>query len=124
VNPHEAEQRYTRFKTSGRVFRYPNPIQKPLAANRCLLAVQRPSVRPESGPDAGDIREVRQLREWILILRDRVVAKDDPAGPELRCSVEIPKRGCSASAAVPGQIFTVNGTLRPQIDIMPGERQF
>jgi len=73
------------------VFRYPNPIQKPLAANRCLLAVQRPSVRPESGPDAGDIREVRQLREWILILRDRVVAKDDPAGPELRRSVEIPK---------------------------------
>jgi FtsP/CotA-like multicopper oxidase with cupredoxin domain len=38
------------------------------------------------------VPEVRQLRERILILRDRVVAKDDPAGPELRRAVAIPEQ--------------------------------
>jgi suppressor of ftsI len=70
------------------------------------------------------VPEVRQLRERILILRDRVVGKDDPTGPELRRAAGIPERDCSATAAVPERIFTVNGMLRPQIDISPGERQF
>src|ERR1700678_2201374 len=47
------------------------------------------------------IPEVRQLRERILILRDRVVGKDDPTGPELRRAAGIPERDCSATAAVP-----------------------
>ena len=70
------------------------------------------------------IPEVRQLRERILILRDRVVDKDDPAGSEIRRRVGIPEKGCSTSTAVPGRVFTVNGVLRPAIDIAPGERQF
>jgi FtsP/CotA-like multicopper oxidase with cupredoxin domain len=69
------------------------------------------------------VPEVRRLRERILILRDRVVDKDSPASADLRRRVDIPEKGC-ASAAVPERIFTVNGALRPQIDIAPGERQF
>jgi FtsP/CotA-like multicopper oxidase with cupredoxin domain len=70
------------------------------------------------------VPEVRKIRERILILRDRVVHKDDPAGADLRRSVGIPETGCSTSTEVPERIFTVNGVLRPAIDIAPGERQF
>jgi len=70
------------------------------------------------------VPEVRKLRERILILRDEVVDKGDPAGPDLRRSVGVPERGCYASAEVPERIFTINGVLRPEIDIAPGERQF
>jgi suppressor of ftsI len=70
------------------------------------------------------VPEVRKLRERILILRDRVVHKDDPAGADLRRSVEVPEKGCSTSTEAPERIFTMNGVLRPAIDIAPGERQF
>jgi suppressor of ftsI len=73
------------------------------------------------------VPEVRNLRERILILRDRVVHKDDPAGSGLRRRVGIPEKGCSISSEsseVPERVFTVNGVLRPAIDIAPGERQF
>ena len=71
------------------------------------------------------VPEVRKLRERILILRDRVVVdKDDPTGSDLLRSVGVPKKGCSTSTEVPERIFTVNGALRPEIDIAPGERQF
>jgi suppressor of ftsI len=70
------------------------------------------------------VPEVQHIRERILVLRDRVLEDDDPAGPELRRSVEIPAKGCRASTDLPKRIFTVNGALRPQIAIAPGERQF
>ncbi|HSY36582.1 MAG TPA: multicopper oxidase domain-containing protein [Acidobacteriaceae bacterium] len=70
------------------------------------------------------VPEVRKLRERILILRDKVVEKSDPAGPDLRRSVAVSEQGCSTSAGVPERIFTTNGVLRPAIDIAPGERQF
>ena len=68
--------------------------------------------------------EVQHLRERILVLRDRVLEENDPANPELTRVVEIPARGCWASSELPKRIFTVNGALRPQIGIAPGERQF
>jgi FtsP/CotA-like multicopper oxidase with cupredoxin domain len=70
------------------------------------------------------VPEVRKLRERILVLRDRVVAKDDPASAELRRKVEMPAADCASTHAVPERIFTVNGATRPQIPIAPGERQF
>jgi suppressor of ftsI len=70
------------------------------------------------------VPEVRHMRERILVLRDRVLEDNDPASPELRRSVEIPAKGCGASTDLPKRIFTVNGALRPQIAIAPGERQF
>ena len=70
------------------------------------------------------VPKVRKLRERIMVLRDEVVNKDDPVGADLRRRVGIPENGCSTSTAVPERIFTVNGVLRPAIDIAPGERQF
>ena len=70
------------------------------------------------------VPEVRKLRERILILRDKVVEKRDPAASDLRRRVAVSERGCSTSAAVPERLFTINGVLRPTIDIAPGERQF
>jgi suppressor of ftsI len=68
--------------------------------------------------------EVQHLRERVLVLRDRVLDDNDPASPELRHRVEIPAKGCWASSDLPKRIFTINGALRPQIAIAPGERQF
>jgi suppressor of ftsI len=70
------------------------------------------------------VPEVQHLRERILVLRDRVLEDNDPENAELRRSVEIPAKGCWPSTDLPKRIFTVNGALRPQIAIAPGERQF
>jgi FtsP/CotA-like multicopper oxidase with cupredoxin domain len=70
------------------------------------------------------VPEVQHLRERILVLRDRVLEDNEPASAELRRSVEIPAKGCGASTDLPKRILTVNGALRPQIAIAPGERQF
>jgi suppressor of ftsI len=70
------------------------------------------------------VPEVRHMRERILVLRDRLVEENDPAGPELRRTVGIPPTGCGKSTDPPEHLFTVNGTLRPRIAIAPGERQF
>jgi suppressor of ftsI len=70
------------------------------------------------------VPDVQHMRERILVLRDRLIEANDPAGPELRRTVEIPATGCGTSTDVPEHIFTVNGALRPRIAIAPGERQF
>jgi suppressor of ftsI len=72
----------------------------------------------------GYVPEVRHMRERILVLRDRLVEQHDPAGPALRERVEIPAKGCGTSTDLPEHIFTVNGIVRAQIAIAPGERQF
>jgi FtsP/CotA-like multicopper oxidase with cupredoxin domain len=64
------------------------------------------------------------MRERILVLRDRVVAKDDPTSAEFRTQVEASTKSCSTSTDVPERIFTLNGAVRPQIAISTGERQF
>jgi suppressor of ftsI len=69
------------------------------------------------------VPEVQHMRERILVLRERLV-ENDPTGSELRRRVEIPAMGCGTSTDVPTRIFTVNGAVRPQIAIAPGERQF
>src|SRR5277367_5065470 len=68
--------------------------------------------------------EVRYMRERILVLRDRVIEENDPAASALRHRVQMPATGCSTSTEEPERIFTVNGVVRPQIAIAPGERQF
>ncbi len=66
------------------------------------------------------VPEVQRMRERILVLRDRLVEENDPAGPELRRTVEIPATGCGTSTEAPEHLFTVNGTLRPQDSHRPG----
>jgi suppressor of ftsI len=70
------------------------------------------------------VPEVRHIREQILVLRDQVAEGNDPAASELRRRVEIPATRCGASTEQPERVFTVNGTVRPQIAIAPGEHQF
>ena len=70
------------------------------------------------------VPELTHMRERILVLRDQVIDKDDSASLDLVRRVEVSPKVCSASTAVPKRIFTVNGSVRPQIPIAPGERQF
>ena len=69
------------------------------------------------------VPEVERLRERVILVRGRSIEHDPNAG-ELRKYVEIPSKGCGGEAEAPEEIFTVNGALRPQIEIAPGERQF
>ena len=67
--------------------------------------------------------EVKRLRERVMVVRGRSIAHD-PNADELRKYVEIPLKKCGGEAEAPEEIFTVNGALRPQIEISPNERQF
>lgn len=68
--------------------------------------------------------EVKGLRERILVLRDVVIAKEDPASLELRRKVEIPAARCGSPVGQAERAFTVNGAVRPEIAIAAGEKQF
>jgi suppressor of ftsI len=70
--------------------------------------------------------ELRGLRERVLILRDHDVEhlNDDARNQFLR-RVDLPTGACGTSTDhTPERIFTLNGEIRPQIPIAPGERQF
>jgi suppressor of ftsI len=67
--------------------------------------------------------EVRQLREQVMVVRGRSI-EHDPNAAELRHDVEIPSKGCGGEAEAVEEIFTVNGVIRPRIEIGPKERQF
>ena len=67
--------------------------------------------------------EIRGLRERILVLRGRSIEHDTNAA-ELRGHVEIPSEACGSAPGPASEIFTVNGVVRPQIEIAPNERQF
>jgi suppressor of ftsI len=69
------------------------------------------------------VPEVRGMRERILVLRGLSI-DHNPEAASLTQRVEIPAERCGESHGKPEQIFTVNGAVRPQIDIAPGERQF
>jgi suppressor of ftsI len=69
--------------------------------------------------------EVQGLRERILVLRDAVIAKNDPTSSRIMQRLEIRAAQCQASPAEPPErAFTVNGAVRPEIAIASGERQF
>ena len=69
------------------------------------------------------VPEVRRLRERVLVVRGRSI-EHDPNAAELKQHVEIPAKGCGGEAEAVEEIFTVNGALRPPIEIAPNERQF
>src|ERR1700693_5977576 len=69
------------------------------------------------------VPEVQGLRERVMVVRGRSI-EHDPKAEELKKYVEIPPAGCGGEAEAPEEIFTVNGALRPQIQIAPKERQF
>lgn len=68
--------------------------------------------------------EVRNMRERILVLRDLVLPSDAASRKTVMESVAMQTTQCGTAPEDPERAFTVNGSLRPQIDIAPGERQF
>ena len=69
------------------------------------------------------VPELRRLRERILVLRGPSI-EHDPNAAALRQRVGASPTTCGAEPEVAERIFTINGAVRPQIDIAPGERQF
>src|SRR5713226_5343094 len=67
--------------------------------------------------------QVGRLRERVLLLRGRSI-EHDPNATQLKQRVEIPSKGCGGEAEAVEEIFTVNGAVRPRIEIAPNERQF
>jgi suppressor of ftsI len=70
------------------------------------------------------VPEVRNMRERILVLRDLVLPNDGADRESIITKVAMQKTRCGSAPEKPERAFTVNGTLRPKIDITPGERQF
>jgi suppressor of ftsI len=70
------------------------------------------------------VPELQHMRERIFVLRDQVIGKDDPASLKSMKRVELSAKTCGSSTETPERIFTVNGVLRPQVAITPGEHQF
>ena len=70
------------------------------------------------------VPEVLNMRERILVLRDLVLPKDAADRKSVMDSVAMQTTQCGSEPEDPERAFTVNGTLRPKIDIAPGERQF
>lgn len=66
--------------------------------------------------------EVVGLPERILVVRGRSVG-DDSQSAALKERVHLSSDVCGAEPETPNEIMTVNGSVRPQIEIAPGERQ-
>jgi FtsP/CotA-like multicopper oxidase with cupredoxin domain len=70
------------------------------------------------------VPQVLHMRERILVLRDLVLPSDTAERKSVMESVAMQTTQCGTAPEDPERAFTVNGSLRPQIDIAPGERQF
>src|SRR5438105_1181200 len=67
--------------------------------------------------------ELNGLPERVLVIRGRSILKD-PHSADLKERVALSSSDCGGEAEAPEEIFTVNGAVRPQVEIAPGERQF
>jgi FtsP/CotA-like multicopper oxidase with cupredoxin domain len=63
------------------------------------------------------------LPERVLVVRGRSVG-NDPKSTDLKERVELSSYVCGGEPETPHEIMTVNASVRPQIEIAPGERQF
>jgi suppressor of ftsI len=70
------------------------------------------------------VPEVRSMKERILILRDAELHPKDSLSLRLKDRVQVSPSKCGSENQDPERIFTVNGAVRPQISIAPGEKQF
>src|SRR6266404_4784209 len=70
--------------------------------------------------------ELRQMRERVLILRDRnLEGENGESHRRILQQVGVSADRCgTATEQEQERIFTLNGEIRPQIPINPGERQF
>src|SRR5437879_3443047 len=63
------------------------------------------------------------LPERILVVRGRSIV-NDPQFADLKHRVELSSDVCGAEPEAPEEILTLNGSVRPEIEIASGERQF
>ena len=63
------------------------------------------------------------LPKRVLVVRGRSI-EHDPQSTDLKSRVELGSDTCGAEPETPEEVFTVNGSVRPEIEIAPGERQF
>ena len=63
------------------------------------------------------------LPERVLVVRGRSI-EHDPQSGNLMKRVALGSYDCGGESEAPEEVFTVNGSVRPQIEIAPGERQF
>ena len=70
--------------------------------------------------------ELRGLRERVLILRDQDIEHaSNEARNQIMQQVGVPSAPCGTQTDQrPERVFTLNGRIRPEIPITPGERQF
>jgi FtsP/CotA-like multicopper oxidase with cupredoxin domain len=66
---------------------------------------------------------VRNIRERVLVIRAMDI-EHDPRARARRARVEVERSPCGESHDEVDRVFTVNGVLRPEIAMQPGERQF
>jgi FtsP/CotA-like multicopper oxidase with cupredoxin domain len=66
---------------------------------------------------------VAGLPERVLVVRGLSLGKDSQSA-DLKQRVELQSASCGGEPEPPEEIMTVNGSVRPQIAIDPGERQF
>ena len=69
------------------------------------------------------VPEIAGLSERILIVRGQSI-ENDPDAATLKHRVALNSYDCGGEPEAPEEIFTVNGSVRPRIEIAPGERQF
>jgi FtsP/CotA-like multicopper oxidase with cupredoxin domain len=63
------------------------------------------------------------LPERVLVIRGRSIGNDAQSA-DLKQRVNLSSDICGAELEPPEEIMTVNGSIRPQIEISPGEHQF
>jgi suppressor of ftsI len=68
-------------------------------------------------------RSLAGLPERVMVVRGRSI-KHDPQSADLKHRVDLSSNVCGAESEPPDEVFTLNGSVRPQIEIAPGERQF
>jgi FtsP/CotA-like multicopper oxidase with cupredoxin domain len=66
---------------------------------------------------------VRGMHERVLVIR-AVDIEHDPKASAKASRVQLERTPCGESHDKPSRVFTVNGILRPDIDMQPGEQQF
>jgi suppressor of ftsI len=70
------------------------------------------------------IPELRSMEERIVVLRDAELDEQGAQRSRLMKQVAMQTPACGKSSEQPERVFTVNGIVRPEIEISPEEHQF
>ena len=70
------------------------------------------------------VPRVARMTEQILVLRDFALDEDASSADALSKVVGVSHTRCGEATGQPSRIFTVNGVIRPRIQIAPDEVSF